>query len=184
MPELIVAERPVAPPVRSRFWSAVLAVVVVAMVAMWGYVVYLAFGPGRAAPPDRLDSPAFAAEAQTRCRAALDAVAALPPAKDSRTARERARVLDQANATFGRMLDDLTALSTLASPGEDRDIVTEWIADWRVYVADREEFAESLRSEPRSRLLVTAKGGQQITDYINEFAKDNMMPACGSPIDA
>ena len=45
---------------------------VVAMVAMWSYVLYLAFGPGRQDPPDRLDDPAFATAAQDRCDAALD----------------------------------------------------------------------------------------------------------------
>ena len=46
-----------------RRWGptrVVLTVIVIALVSMWGYVVYLAFGPGRQPPIDRLDDPAFA----------------------------------------------------------------------------------------------------------------------------
>ena len=180
----MTAPSPVDRPQRSRFWRGVLTIAIVGMVAMWGYVLYLASGPGRAASPDRLEDPTFAAAAQVRCRAALDVVAELPAAQDAPTAGARADVLDDANASFDEMLDDLTELGDRIPPGEDREIVAEWIADWRVYVEDRRAFADALRTDEFSRLLVTAKGGQQITDYINEFAKDNQMPACGSPIDA
>ena len=39
-------------------------VLVVAMAAMWIYVVYLALGPGRQPPPDRLQDTSFAVAAQ------------------------------------------------------------------------------------------------------------------------
>jgi hypothetical protein len=180
----VTAPNPSDEPRRSRFWRGVLTIAVLGMVAMWVYVLYLAFGPGRAPSPDRLEDPAFATAAQARCREALDVVAELPAAQDTATAAERADVLDEANESFEDMLDDLTELGARIPPGEDREIVSEWLADWRIYVDDRRDFADALRTDERSRLLVTAKGGQQITDYINEFAKDNQMPACGSPIDA
>ena len=44
----------------SRVGRVVVIVVVCALVSMWGYVLYLAFGPGRQPPIDRLDDPAFA----------------------------------------------------------------------------------------------------------------------------
>jgi hypothetical protein len=58
----------------SRRWTPVrvlLTVVALAMVAMWGYVVFLAFGPGRQPPIDRLDDPAFAEAGEARCAEAL-----------------------------------------------------------------------------------------------------------------
>jgi hypothetical protein len=166
---------------RSRVGLVLATVAVVAMVSMWGYVLYLAFGPGRADPPDRLDHPTFAREAEARCSQALDAIAALPLAFEAETAEERAEVLDVANRHLARMLDDLGAL---APPGEEGELVQRWLADWRTYLADREAYADDLRTDPDARLLVTAKGGDQITDYLDAFAQDNRMPACATPTDA
>jgi hypothetical protein len=170
-------------PTRRR-WRAVLTVLVLGMLAMWGYVLYLAFGPGRADPPDRLEDPAFAEAAQDRCDEALDLVAQLPTAAEARDAVDRADTLDVANDHFADMLDDLDGLVELAAPGEDREIVQEWLADWRVYLGDRQAFADALREDEDAELLVTAKGGQQVTDYVDAFAQDNRMPACSTPLDA
>jgi hypothetical protein len=156
-------------------------VAVAAMVAMWGYVTYLAFGPGRADPPDRLDHPTFAHDAEARCSEALDAVATLPLAVEAETAEERAAVLDVANRHLARMLDEL---AELAPPGEEGELVERWLADWRTYLRDRMAYADALRRDPDARLLVTAKGGDQITDYLDAFAQDNRMPACATPTDA
>lgn len=155
-------------------------VVVAAMLAMWGYVLYLALGPGRQHSPDRLDDPAFAAAAQPRCRDALDVVATLPPAAASPSAVERADVIDEANETFDAMLDDL---EQMVPEGEDGDLVSAWLVDWRTYLGDRERYADALRADPDARLLVTAKSGQHITEYLNAFAADNDMPACSTPLD-
>ena len=155
-------------------------VAVAAMVAMWLYVLYLAFGPGRQPPPDRLEDPSFGRAAQEVCSEALDEVAALPRAVQAETATERAEIIDQANTRFAKMVDDL---EPLAPGGEDGEIVTAWIADWRTYLEDRGAYAEALRTDPEAPLLVTARDREQITEYIDAFAADNRMPACGTPID-
>jgi len=108
-------------PTRWRASRVALAVAVVLMVAMWGYVVYLAVGPGRQPPPDRLEDPAFADAAQEVCRAALVDVGLLPPA--------------------------------VSAP------------------------------DAAARLLVTARDREQVTEFIDAFAKDNDMPACATPLD-
>ena len=165
---------------RWRPSRVVLTVVVLAMVAMWGYVLYLAFGPGRQAPPDRLDDPAFAVAAQTRCDAALDVVANLPAATESETASDRADVVEHANDVFAAMLDDL---AELAPAGEDGELVREWLADWRTYLGDRGAYADAIRSDPEAQLLVSAKDREQITEYLDAFAADNRMIACATPLD-
>ena len=172
---------PTAPPRRSRTARLAIALAVAGMLGMWGYVVYLAFGPGRADPPDRLEHPTFARDAQARCSEALDRIAALPLAVEADTAAERAVVLEEANGHLAEMLDDLAAL---APAGEEGELVDAWLADWRVYLGDREDYAAELREDPDARLLVTAKGGDQITDYLDAFAQDNRMPACSTPTDA
>jgi hypothetical protein len=163
-----------------------LLLVVAGLVAMWGYVLYLAFGPGRQPPIDRLDDPAFAVAAEDRCAEALDAVGALPVASESTTAAERADVLDRADAMFVEMLDDLDGMTHLAPAGDQRRRATEWLADWRTYLGDRQAFADALRADPDARLLVSEKPGEgrQITGWIDEFAKANRMPSCVTPTDA
>jgi hypothetical protein len=155
-------------------------VVLVLVVAMWGYVLYLAFGPGRQDPPDRLADPAFAARARPVCEAAHDDVGQLPRAIETLDAAERAEIVAEANARFEQMVDELEAV---APAGEDGEIVAEWIADWRTYLADRAAYAEALRADPAARLFVTARDREQITEYIDAFAKDNDLAACGTPLD-
>ena len=172
-----------------RRWTparAVLTVIVLAMVVMWGYVLYLAFGPGRQPPIDRLDDPAFAEAAEQRCAEALDEVDQLPVASESPDAATRADVLSQADVIFADMLDDLDGMVVLAPAGDQRRRASEWLADWRTYLGDRQDFAEALRADPDARLLVSEKAGegQQITGWIDEFANANRMPSCVTPTDA
>jgi hypothetical protein len=171
---------------RSRLGRTVVLIVVCALLSMWGYVLYLAFGPGRQPPIDRLDDPAFAEAAEQRCAATLEEVDRLPVASASQTAAERADVLARANAAYAAMLDDLDDLDTLAPAGDQRRRADEWLGDWRTYLGDREKYAEALRTDPDARLLVSAKAGegQQITGWIDEFARANRMPSCVSPTDA
>ena len=164
----------------------VLAGVVVALVAMWVYVLYLAFGPGRQPPIDRLDDPAFAEAAEARCATAVASVAELPVASETPAAPERAAVLEEADATFAAMLDDLEGMVGLAPAGDQRRRATEWLADWRTYLGDREAYADALRTDPGARLLVSEKPGEgrQITGWIDEFALANRMESCATPTDA
>jgi hypothetical protein len=170
----------VAPPRGSTGGRAVVALLVVGMVAMWAYVLFLAFGPGRQPARDRLDDPAFALAAQVRCREALDQVATLPRAVDATSAEDRADVVAEANEAFGAMLDDL---GVLVPSGEDGRLVRAWLADWETYLHDRESYASELRDDPAAQLLVSAKDREQITEYLDAFAADNHMPACSTPLD-
>ncbi len=158
---------------------------VVAMVVMWGYVLYLAFGPGRQPPVDRLDDPAFAEAAETRCAEAVTAVDQLPPANEPTTAAGRAGILDQANQQFGLMLDDLDDLTRLAPAGDQRDRAAEWLTDWRTLLGNRVDYAGALRTDSGARLLISEKGdtGRHVTGWIDEFANANQMESCATPTD-
>jgi len=163
-----------------------LTAVVVGLVGMWVYVLYLAFGPGRQPPVDRLDDPAFAEAAEQRCADATDAVEGLPVASQSSSAAERAAVLDQANEIYSDMLVDLDDLRSLAPAGDQRDRTTAWLSDWRVLLSDRQAYAEALRDDPEARLLISEKPGtgRHITGWIDEFALANKMDDCVTPADA
>jgi hypothetical protein len=107
-------------------------------------------------------------------------------ASASATAAERADVVARADAAFGDMLDDLEGMLHLAPAGDQRLRASEWLADWRTYLGDREDYVEALRADPGARLLVSEKPGEgrHITGWIDEFAKANRMPSCVTPADA
>lgn len=174
---------------RGRRWGVgriAVVLVVVVLVAMWAYVVYLAVGPGRQPPIDRLSDPAFARAAEERCAAARDEVEALPVASEADSAVERSRVLRRANGIYTEMVDDLAGLAGLAPAGDERERTREWLADWRTHLGDRRAYASALQTDPEARLLVSEKQGEgrHITGWIDEFAKANRMPSCASPDDA
>lgn len=178
---------PEAPPGRSSQCARLAAaVVVVALLTMWGYVLYLAFGPGRQPPVDRIDDPAFAQVAEERCAAALAEIGDLPLASESPDAEARADVLDEANALYGSLIDELDGLTMLVPDDAQRRNLEEWIADWRTHLDDRDAYADALRTDPDARLLVSEKAGEgrHITGWIDEFALANRMPSCASPTDA
>jgi hypothetical protein len=176
---------PVAPGERRRLPRALIVVAVLLMLSMWGYVIYLAFGPGRQPPLDRLDDPAFAQAGEARCAEAEAAVDALPGAGGAPDAADRADVIDRANAEYAAMLDDLEAELPLAPAGVQREHAAAWLADWRLYLGDRAEFADALRADPDARLLVSEKPGEtrQVTGWIDEFALANKMESCATPTD-
>lgn len=170
---------------RRRLPRALVVVAVLLMVSMWGYVTYLAFGPGRQPPIDRLDDPAFAQAGEAHCADAIAAVDALPGAAAADAAADRADVIERANAEYAAMLDDIEADLPLAPAGDQRERATAWVADWRLYLGDRAEFADALRADPGARLLVSEKPGEtrQVTGWIDEFALANRMDSCVTPTD-
>lgn len=165
---------------------ALVLLVVTGLVAMWAYVLYLAFFQGRQPPVDRIEDPTFARAAEVRCAQALDAVEELPLATESPTPEHRAGVLEQANAAYGSMLDDLDGMIHLVPESDERERAEAWLADWRIFLEDRETYASALRTDPEARMLVSEKPGEgrHITGWVDEFAKANRMPSCSSPTDA
>ena len=166
-------------------WSSL--VVVCALVSMWGYVLYLAFGPGRQPPIDRLDDPAFAAAAEERCAATLEEVDGCQSPSASPTAVERARRAGsgrrrlRGNARRPRRPRDVGARRRPATAGQR-------VAGRLAHLSRR---PREVRRRPthrtrRPRLLVSEKPGegQQITGWIDEFANANRMPSCVTPTDA
>jgi hypothetical protein len=166
--------------------KVLLSVVVLGLVSMWVYVVYLAVGPGRQPPIDRLDDPAFAAAAGPRCREAVADVERLPVASETHSPAERAAVLGEANEIFAGMLDDLEGMADLAPAGDQRERTEAWLADWQVLLADREAYADALARDEAAEMLISEKPGtgRHITGWVDEFALANKIDDCATPSDA
>ena len=153
--------------------------VVVAMVIFWTWI--FAGGPRRA-NPDRLDDRAFAARTEARCTKLRSDLKSLPNASLAKQAGERAAVLVQANQLVATMVDQIAA--DAPRTGEDSVRMKGWLSDWRTYLADRQDYASRLRTDPGARLLLHQnKGGDPVDSGIERFADLNDMADCATPGD-
>ena len=149
---------------------------------MWGYVLYLAFGPGRADSPDRLDDPAFAVAA-----AGCAATAPWTTSPSCQPASEPPMPGPGPAPSTGQRRPGGHARRPRDVPSarrRGRVSWVEWLVDWRHLPRRSRDYADQLRNDPDARLLVSPKKGQQITEFLDQFAKDNDMPACSTPGDA
>jgi hypothetical protein len=94
--------------------------------------------------------------------------------------RERADVVDTTTILEG-MLDSIVDRSTDA---KGRDLVPQWEADYRTYLADRRAFTAELRATGiNSAFYETQASGIPISERLETFAGDNRMPSCAPPRD-
>lgn len=165
---------------RGPRWFRVLAVLVIAAsFSVWAYAYS---GLARRDPPDLLAHRTFAVSGEAVCAAALSELDELPDALDAVDEADRARQIRTSTGRFEEMLDDLDAL--VGGSARDRDIASEWLADWRTLVADRYRYADAIAADPQAQFLVTDTGvGERLDRRITRFATTNQMPSCGAPDD-
>ncbi len=153
--------------------------VAVVIIGFWVW----AFSPW--APKDKADGvrdATFLGTARTSCRTMQAALAALPPARDAKSATERAEVVAATGPVIGSMISELRAAS--ASLDEhDRALVDQWLSDWEAYNADRQTYATKLRTDERAEFFVTRRGTGQITVTMDNFSRVNDLGDCLVPMD-
>lgn len=163
-----------------------LALVVAALAAMWVYALGFASKEYRLA----LKDDAWVARAEATCAASNQRIYALAPGtafKDvqplSEALRQRAAVLDQANAVVA---DEIATLRALGGPGNPRGatLVELWLADWDLYLDARQAQGANWRAGRDDPFTVPADdGGAPITEDMDAFATSNRMPSCVVPGD-
>jgi hypothetical protein len=155
-------------------------VVALGIAAMWAYALW---GPVQRTPQGRLASQTFPQQAEPVCAEAMLAIDALPQAFETPGNVERAQVIATANRSLAVMLDRLDRIAPTATGGADADKVTEWLADWRTFLGDREGYASRLADDPSARMLVSEKERRQVSEPVDYFARVNDMPNCATPGD-
>lgn len=168
------------PPRRSTRRTVSLVAAAVFVVATFGFWIYAFFLYDPGLKVDELADRTFPTAAVEVCDRYEARVDQLPLASASPTAADRADVIDEANTYLGAMVEEL---ATIAPTGEGRDLVEAWLADWRTHVADRQAYADSLRTDEDARFLETIKGNRQLSRAIDGFAEVNRMEACSTPGD-
>jgi hypothetical protein len=154
----------------------VAVIVVLAFAVMWIYIF-----TSDQDVPDELDDTSWGRAAEAICAPTLDAIAGLPPARDAESPEERGVVVAGANELLRDQLDDLARIEV---GGADAELVAQWLADWETYLEDRDGYARALARGEDAELLITARGGQQITRTLDRFADVNGAPSCQDPGDA
>ena len=67
--------------------------------------------------------------------------------------------------------------------GPDRALVLSWLRDWDTYLANRDGYAQRMRTDPRARFLVDQRDRQAITVPMDNLANVNRMASCVTPGD-
>ena len=135
---------------------------------------------------NRIDDRAWADRAQEICAAAnveregLADYRRIDP-DDQAMLRERADLIDTSTDVIERMIDDVVAVT----PGDAKgaEIVPRWEADYRVYLQNRRDYADLVRSGANEPFRQAETGGVPISERLTRFAVDNHMPACVAPRD-
>jgi len=134
---------------------------------------------------NKIDDRGWAARAETICAAAQERRDALVDWSrvDPDDAGQRAAsadLYDQATDILEEMLNDIVAEPPTDPKG--REIVPLWEADYRTYLGNRRDFADSLRRGDQSPFAEAAIDGIPISEKISTFAGDNEMPSCAPPL--
>lgn len=182
------SERPVGPvdddgsePLsgRRKFFLTAGVLFAIATFGVWIYALFF-YDPGRMI--DELPDPAFPNAAEEICHQARVKIEALPTAAQTTDHADRADVVDEANDALRTMTAEL---ATIVPQGEGKVTsgIEEWVKDWNVFIADRQEYADSLRNDPSTRFTESLKANRQVSRAIDAFAQVNRMESCTVPGD-
>lgn len=163
-------------PARFLTWGRVgVVLAVVSTVGLWGYAFLWpqpVFG--------KLDDTTFPVAAEGVCAPVRSAVNALPRANESVDHVDRAATIDLATNQLDALLLRLDPLPR----GNEKSArsIGEWLEDWRIYVANRRDYANRLRTDKSARFYVAQSDRDRrgITDAIDRFANTNKMPSCAT----
>lgn len=160
-----------------------LGIILVLIGAMWFYA--FVFAPREAV--NRVNDREWAARSEERCAAvkqdrfALQDLTEMNP-EDTAALRRKADIVERATDALETLVDDIAADRPTDAKG--REIVPQWIDDYRKYLADRRLFIERLRTQTRRPdFNETEVGGVPVSERINKFARENDMRSCQTPYD-
>lgn len=174
--------RPTGSGPRRPLRSATRLVAGIAIAATFAIWVYAFSGAARRDPPDLLDDPGFAVRAEQICTAALADIDEMPDALDAVDGPDRGNQIRNTTVRFESMLDELDRL--VGGSNRDIEIAGGWLADWRVLIQDRYNYADAITVDDQAQYLVTDVGaGERMDRRLTRVANTNAMPSCAAPGD-
>ena len=152
--------------------------IVLALALMWIYVLFIANPESTA---DKLNSDAFPRAAQPVCQSAVDDLNRLGVVnKVAASPQDRAAIVDTTDTQLHAMVQRLRAL--VPAPGDDATAVGKWLDDWDQWLSDRVAWSGKLRQGQDAPFLEKQRSnGEPNSRALNDFARENSMPACATP---
>jgi hypothetical protein len=151
--------------------------------AMWVY----AFGFAPRESINRIGDEAWMARSEARClvaeneRFAMENLDPLDPT-NREDLNKKADIVTIATDSLEAAIDDIEA--DVPNDPKGQAIVPEWIREYRIYIEDRRDFAEALRTADRRPYFAeTEIEGVPISERLGKFARENDMRTCQPPLD-
>jgi hypothetical protein len=94
---------------------------------------------------------------------------------------ERADLVDLATDTLENMVSEIAALPVADAKGAA--IVPLWLADYRIYIADRRSYTAQLRQGFNLPFAESQVDHLPLSEKLATFAADNHLTSCKPPID-
>lgn len=161
----------------------VLTVVCVAIFAMWVY----AFGFASRESFNKIGDDEWKARSEAHCqkaedeRFALQDLTAMDPT-DTDALLKKADIVEVATDSLERAIDMIAQDSPADAKG--KELVPQWLADYRIYIQNRRDFIKALRTADRRPFFSeTEVEGVPISERIGKFARENDMKTCQPPLD-
>ena len=160
----------------------VLSITISLIVVRWVYGLFFASKQA----VNKFDDRNWAVKAQARCLIAevdRKALADYRIVNDlgATALAERAEIIDRATDTIEDFVKEFRV--DLPSDPKGKAIVSLWLDDYQIYIADRRSFTDDLRNGINKRFAETPLQGLPISEKIATFAADNEMSYCKPPID-
>lgn len=94
---------------------------------------------------------------------------------------ERAIIVDLATDTLEHMVNEIAELTIADAKGAA--IVPLWLADYRIYIGDRRNYATQLRNGINLPFAESQVDQLPLSEKLATFATDNHLTSCKPPID-
>ncbi|MGB3735251.1 MAG: hypothetical protein WA964_09880, partial [Ilumatobacter sp.] len=127
---------------------------------------------------NKFEDRAWAQNAEETCAPVKLAVRRLDLEADA-DLQVRADLIIEGTDLYAAMIDELE--SDLPDDPKGAAIVPDWIADWRILIQDRYDYASEYRDGNEVPFTETAVEGVPITERLETFAADNEMSSCAPP---
>ncbi|CAB4671406.1 MAG: hypothetical protein F2650_02780 [Actinobacteria bacterium] len=166
-----------------KITRGLLVSICVLIAVMWVY----AFGFAPRESFNKINDTAWQARAQAHCKTAEDqrfSIEDLTPMKadDPAALATKAKLVETATDYLEKAINLIA--SDKPSDAKGQELVPEWIADYRIYIADRRAFIVALRNATtRPYFAETDIEGVPVSERISKFARENNMKTCQTPYD-
>lgn len=161
----------------------VLTVVCGLIAAMWVYAFVFASRESM----NKIGDRAWQARAEAHCklaedeRFALENLTEMDP-NDPAALKAKADIVEKATDSLERAIDKIAA--DVPADDKGKELVPQWIAEYRIYLENRREFIAALRTADRRPFFSEKEiEGVPVSERLGKFARENDMKSCEPPFD-